>query len=112
MGDNELESQSLSLQIWEIARWARELSASCKEVSQEQGGSRSGEVLSPAGQSLQQLMPREVSMTWSSTLVYGARRSQQWSGACLNYILKVVYSTLLGLLISVWAPLMASREFP
>ena len=33
----------------------------------------------------------------SSTLVCGARLSQQWSGACLSYTSKVVYSTLLGL---------------
>ena len=50
-------------------------------------------------------------MTWSSTLVYGARRSQQWSGARLSYTLKVVHSTLLGLLISVLASLIASGEF-
>ena len=74
-------------------------------------GSSADEVLGPAGQSLQQLMPREVSMTWSSTLVYGARRSQQWSGARLSYTLKVVHSTLLGLLISVLASLIASGEF-
>ena len=41
-----------------------------------------------------------------------AQLSQQWSGACLSYTLKVVHSTLLGLLISVLAPLMASGEFP
>ena len=36
--------------------------------------------------------------------------SQQWAGTCLSYTLKVVDSTLLGLLINVWAPLMASGE--
>ena len=59
--------------------------------------SRADEVLSPAGQSTQQPMAREISMTWSSTLVYGAQLFQQWSGACLSYTLKVLYSTLLGL---------------
>ena len=34
-------------------------------------------------------------MAWSSTLVWGAQLSQQWSGACLSYALEVVYSTLL-----------------
>ena len=76
-----------------------------------QVGSRAGEVLSPAGRSLHQLMPREISMSWSSALVCGARLSQQWSGACLSYTLAVVGSTLLGLLISVMAPLLASGEF-
>ena len=75
-------------------------------------GSRADKVLSPAWQSLRQLMPREISVVRSSTLVCGAQLSQQWFGACLSYTLRVVDSTLLGLLISVWAPLMASREFP
>ena len=78
---------------------------------QSQGGSRADGVLSPAGQSLQQLMPREISMAWSSTLVCGVQLSQQWSGACLRYTLKEVYSTFLGFLISVLEPLMASEEF-
>ena len=47
-----------------------------------------------------------------TTLVCGAWLSQQWSGACLSYTLKVVDSMLLGLLISVLAPLMASGDFP
>ena len=42
-------------------------------------------------------MPREVSVTWSSTLVCGARLSQQWAGPCLSYTSEVIYSTLLGL---------------
>ena len=42
-------------------------------------------------------MPREIRGAWGSTLVCGARLSQQWSGARLSYALKVVYSTLLGL---------------
>ena len=49
-----------------------------------------------AGQSLQWPMRREVSVAWSSTVVCDAQVSQQWSGACLCYTLKVVYSTLLG----------------
>ena len=76
-----------------------------------QVGSRAGEVFRPAGRSLHQLMPREVSVAWSSPLVCGARLSQQWSGACLNDTLTVVHSTLLGLLISILAPRMASGEF-
>ena len=36
-------------------------------------------------------------MAWSSTLVSGAWRFQQWSGAYISYTLKVVHSTLLGL---------------
>ena len=50
-------------------------------------------------------MPREISVAWGSTLVCGARLSQQWSGACLSYTLRVVCSTPL-------APLMASVDFP
>ena len=38
MWDNEPESQSLSLQIRETARWARELSGSYKEGFLELGG--------------------------------------------------------------------------
>ena len=60
-------------------------------------GSRVDGVLSPAGQSLRQLMPREIRVAWSSTLVCGARLSQQWSGTCLSCTLKVGYYTLLGL---------------
>ena len=62
------------------------------------------EMLSLARQSLQWSMPREIRVAWSSTLGCGARLSQQWSGACLSYTLKVVFSTLLGLFISVLAP--------
>ena len=51
-------------------------------------------------------------MAWGSTLGCGARLCQQWSGACLSYTLEVAYSTFLGLLISVLAPLMASGDFP
>ena len=38
MGNNEPKTQSLSLQVWEIAQWARESSASFKEESPEPGG--------------------------------------------------------------------------
>ena len=55
---------------------------------------------------------QERSVWHGAALACGARLSQQWSGACLSYTLKVVDSTLLGLLISVLAPLMASGEFP
>ena len=38
MGDNESKFQSLSLQVWETAQWARVLSAFCKEDSLDPGG--------------------------------------------------------------------------
>lgn len=80
---------------------------------QSQVSSRGDKVLSPLGQSLWQPMPREISMAWSSTLVCRAQLSQQWSGACLRYTLKVVHSTLLVFffLLSVLEPSMASEEF-
>ena len=56
-------------------------------------------------------MPREISVVWSSILVCRVQLSQQWSRACLSYTFEVMHSTLLGLLISVLEPLMASREF-
>ena len=49
---------------------------------------RTDKVLSPARQSLWWPMPREISMAWSSTLVCGARLSQQWAGAYLSYTLE------------------------
>ncbi|KAF6081685.1 hypothetical protein HJG60_008717 [Phyllostomus discolor] len=88
---------------------------SCQRLArkdlQGQVGSRADKALSPAGQSLQQPIPRDSSMVWSSTLVGGAQLSRQWSGACLSYTLTVVDSTLLSLLISALAPLMVSEEF-
>ena len=113
MRDNELESQSLS-----VCRSARQHGGqgSCQHLArkdlQSQVGGRAGEVLSPAGQSLRPLMPKEISVAWRSTLVCGAGLSQQWSGACLSYTLRVVDSTLLGPLISVLAQLLASGNFP
>ena len=56
-------------------------------------------------------MARGNSMVWSSILVCGAQLSQQQSGTCLSHTLKVVYSTLLGLLINASTPLTASGEF-
>ena len=50
-------------------------------------------------------------MAWGSPLVCGARLSHQWSGACLSYTWEAGYSTLLGLLIGVLAPLLASGDF-
>ena len=38
LGDNEPNSQSLSLWVKETAQWAKELSASCKKGSLEPGG--------------------------------------------------------------------------
>ena len=64
-----------------------------------------------AGQSLQRPVPGDSSVAWSSTLACGAQLCQQWSEACLPYPLTVVDATLLGLLISVLAPLLASDEF-
>ena len=80
-------------------------------ISRTRVGSRADKVLSPAGQSFGQPMPRKISMLWSSTLVCGARLSQQWSGACLSYTLRLVDSHLLGLLISVLAPQIPIGEF-
>ena len=73
-------------------------------------GSGADEVLRPAGQSLRWPVPRETSVAWSGPLGCGAWLSQQWSGECLSYTLKVVHPTFLGLLISVLAPLIPSGE--
>ena len=74
---------------------------SCEHLARKdlwsQVGSRADDVLSPAGQSLWWLMQRETRVACSSPLGCGARRSQQWSGACLSYTWEVVDSTLLGL---------------
>ena len=45
MEDNEPESQSLSLQVWETAQRARELSASFKKGSLGPGGQQGGRSL-------------------------------------------------------------------
>ena len=45
MGGNKPEFQSLSLQVWGTAQWARELSESCKEGSPEPGGQQGGRSL-------------------------------------------------------------------
>ena len=75
-----------------------------------QVGRKADEVPSPSEHSFWQPMPREISVAWSSTVVCGLG-SQQWSGTWLSYTLKVVYSTLLGLLINCLAFLMPSGEF-
>ena len=97
MGDNEPESQSLSLQVQETVGWTRVLLAYCKEgylgIRRAAGQMKSLD----SGQSLWWLMRRNISMAWNSTLVCGARLSQQWSGACFSYTLTVVYPTLLSL---------------
>ena len=98
MGDNEPEFQSLSLQVQETARWTRGLSASCKEGPLEPGGQQGRQSPQSIRAEPPAAMTREISVAWSSTLVCGARPSRQWSGACLSYTLKVVYSTLLDLL--------------
>ena len=56
-------------------------------------------------------MPRETSVVWGSPLACGTQLSPQWSGACLSYTWEAGYSTLLGLLIDVLAPLLASGDF-
>ena len=40
MENNKPKSESLSLQVWETAHWARELSASCREGSRWAAGQR------------------------------------------------------------------------
>ena len=81
MGDNEPESQSLSLQVRETAWWSRELSASCKEGS---------------------LVPREKQGRWSAQssraepLVADAKGDQrgmgQHSGVWSSAVSAVVWS--------------------
>ena len=82
MENTEPKSQSLSLQVGETARWQGSFQCLARKVLWSQVGSRTGEVLGPAGQGPQQQMPREISVVWSSALVCGARLSQQWSGSC------------------------------
>ena len=97
MGNNESKSQSLSLQ----ALGEHGEQGSCHYLARRDLGSqvdsRTGEVFSPAGQSLRCPMPRDISVARSSTGLCGAQLSQQCSGTCLCYTLKMVYSTLLGL---------------
>lgn len=73
---------------------------SCQPLARKdlwsQVDSKADKVLSPAGQNLWQLMPGEIRVL-HSTLVCEAQLCQQWSGNCLSYTLKMVYSTLLGL---------------
>ena len=78
----------------------------CMGILKPQQQILQAEICVTAGQ-----MPREISVAWSSTLVSRAWLSQQWSGACLSYFMKVVNSTLLGLLINVLASLEANEEF-
>ena len=70
-------------------------------------GSRVDEVLSPAGQSLRWLMPRDISVAWSSTLVCWAWLSQQWSRTWLSYTLKGV--TFIFFSINALAPLLTGK---
>ena len=88
MADNEPESQSLSLQIRETARWARESSVSYKEGSPEPGGQQGRQSLQssraepPAADAKRdQRGVEQPSGVWSLA-------SQQWSRACLSYTLK------------------------
>ena len=79
---------------------------------QSQMGSKADEVLCPAGQSLQWLMPREISVAWSSALVNGTQHLSSGLKSASVIPSRVVDSTLLGLLIGVLAPFMATGEFP
>ena len=96
MGDNK-PSPRVS-----VCRSGRQHSGqgSCQRLARKdlwsQVGSEVEEVLSQAGKSLWELMPKEISVAWSCTLVC-AQLSQQWSGACLSYTFTVVDSTLLDL---------------
>ncbi|KAF6125218.1 hypothetical protein HJG60_009739 [Phyllostomus discolor] len=49
---------------------------------------RADEVLGPAGQSLRQLMPREIGMVWSSTLGCGVQLSRQWFATYLRHTIE------------------------
>ena len=106
MRNNEATSQSLSLQVWERQHSGQgNHQHLARKNLKNQMGSGAGKVLSPAGESLQQPMLREINVAWSSLLGCGAQLSQQWPGNCLS-------DTLLGFLISVLAPLIPRGEFP
>ena len=82
MQNNEPESQSLSLQIWETAWEVRkEVFSILQGRISQPGGSGADEVLSPARQNLQQLMEREVNVAW-----------KQHSGVWGSAVLAVVWS--------------------
>ena len=96
MGDNEPKPQSLSLQLQEIAQWARESSVSCREGSPEPGGQQGRR--SPQSSRAEPLAAdAKGDQHGAATLVCGTQLSQQWSGACLSSAFKMVCSTLLGL---------------
>ena len=96
VGNNKPKSQSLSLQVWGRAWWARESSVSCKEGPQEPGGQQ-GRQSPPSSRAEPLVADAALSVVWNSTPVCGVRLTQQWSETCLSYALKVVFSTLLGL---------------
>ena len=90
---------------------------SCQHLARKdcwsQVGSRAGKVLSPAGQSTQQPMAREISMTWSSTLLCGAQLFLQWFGQPASVIpWKCCTPPFWVFLINVLAPLRPSGDFP
>ena len=77
MGDNEPESQSPSLQDWETAWWARELSASCKEGCLEPGGQQGR---------------RSPQSSRAEPLVADAKGEQQHSGVWSSSVSAVVWN--------------------
>ena len=112
MSNNEPESQSLSLQVQETARWTKEPSASCKEGLLEPGGQQ-------GRRSPQFSRAHPPAANAKGDLCVVEQHSGVWSPAVSAVVwslpqlyLKVVYSTLLGLLLSILAPLLASGEFP
>ena len=114
MEDNEIKSQSLSLQVQKIAQWARELSMSCKEGSPKPGGHQGRWSLQsswaepPVANAKDQHGMEQHPGVWSlavSAVVWSLRYT------CLSYTLKVVFSTLVSLLITVLALLVPSGEF-
>ena len=104
MGDNKPESQSFSLQVWETAQWAKELSASCREGSPEPG--RQQDRCSPQSSRAEPPVAdakgdhhdmEQHSGVWSSAV-----SAVVWNLPQLD--LESGDSTLLGLLINVLAP--------
>ena len=79
MGDNEPEPQSLSLQVRETARWARELPASCKGGSLEPGGQQGRRSPQSSRTGLQWPMPRKISMEQHSGVWGSALLAVVWS---------------------------------
>ena len=112
MGEKEPESQSLSLQVRETARWAGSRQCLVRKDLRSQVGSRTDRVLHPAGQGLQRPMPRDITVVWNSTLGCGAWLSQQWSGPASVIPSKWWTPPFWVFSINVLTLLMASGESP